>query len=219
MRVGSIFLSIVLFSMLSFPASAAYEWNNEITLHTEGMIWEYTEKYSDNRSIIFKAFIDAEFGDNDGFVSAWELLKTDVQTTKAFFSSIEDKMDVKIDNSSKNITLLSVESNMSSELIGPINEERDIVNNYQVFYDFKKPLKESDSSMWFQGEPETDVTINLPSEINFISIDGIDDEFIIEDSYGTHISGEFGFIGEITMNISAEALPVQDKDVTELFHP
>ncbi|MEZ5334456.1 MAG: hypothetical protein R2741_04050 [Methanolobus sp.] len=60
----------VLLSLVSLPLSAAYEWNNEITVNTHGMMWEYTEKYSGERSVVFKTFIDQEFGDNDGFVSA-----------------------------------------------------------------------------------------------------------------------------------------------------
>ncbi|SFM48465.1 hypothetical protein [Methanolobus profundi] len=215
LKLRSLLMFIMLFSMLILPASAAYEWSNEITVGTDDMVWEYTEKYSDDRSVIFKSFIDVEFGDNDNFVSAWELLKADVKTSRSFQESIEKKMDVKIDNSSKNVTLLGVETTMSNELLGPTNERKDIVNNYQVLYEFRTPLTEDGSNMWFQGEPDTDVTISLPSELKFISVDGIDNESIKEDEDGTHISGEFGFTGEVTVYFSVEEpeIPVMETDV------
>ncbi len=209
---------VVLFSMLSLPASAAYEWDNTIDIGTDGMVWEYTETYSGDRSVVFKTFIDMEFGDNDGFVSSWELLKTDVKTSKSFIEAIEDNMDVKIDDSSMNVTLLRVEANMSTELIGPVGDEKDIVNKYQVFYDFKTTLTDSGTSMWFQGEPETEVTVNLPSEMKLISVEGIDNQSVKESSQGTSISGQFGFTGELVIEFSIEEPPVQEKkeNVTEI---
>lgn len=212
MRIGNLLLFVVLFSMLSIPASAAYEWDNSINVNADSMVWEYTETYSGDRSVIFKAFIDAEFGDNDRFVSAWELLKADVSTSESFQKSIEKNMDVKIDNSSKNVTLLRVESDMSTELIGPVGEEKDIINKYQTFYDFKTPLSESGSNMWFQGEPGTNVVIDLPSEMKLISVEGIDDKSIKESSKGTRISGQFGFTGELVIDFLIEEPPVKDKE-------
>lgn len=198
---------MLVFSLLCIPSSAAYEWNNEISVQKEGIVWEYTEKYSDERSVIFKSFIDQEFGDSDGFVSAWEFLKADVKTSNSFYESIQADMDVKIDGSSDNVNLLDVESNMSRELLGPTGEEKDIVNHYQVFYDFSAPLSESDSSMWFKAEPDTPVTINLAPGITLVSVDGVEDESTKEDSYGTHITGNVGFEGEITVNLLVEEPP------------
>ncbi|WP_342306344.1 hypothetical protein [Methanolobus sp. ZRKC5] len=211
MRIRNLLLLIVLFSMLSLPASAAYEWDNTIDIGTDGMVWGYTETYSGDRSVVFKTFIDMEFGDNDGFVSSWELLKTDVKTSKSFLKTIENNMDVKIDNSSKNVTLLDVEADMSAELIGLVGDEKDIMNKYQVFYDFKTPLTESDTSMWFQGQPETDVTVHLPSEIKLVSVEGIDNKSVEESSQGTTISGQFGFTGELVIEFLIEEPPVQEK--------
>lgn len=218
LKLRSLLMIIMVFLLLSVPASAAYEWNNEITVGTDDMVWEYTEKYSGERSQIFKIFIDVEFGDNDDFVSAWELLKTDVMTSRSFKESIEKNMDVRIDNSSNNVTLTGVETTMSRELLGPTNEENDIVNHYQVFYEFKTPLTEDGSSIWFQGEPDTSVTINLLSDIDFISVEGIDNESVKEDEDGTHISGEFGFTGEVTINFLVEEpeTPGSGENGTEL---
>lgn len=211
LRIRNLLLIIVLFSMLSLPASAAYDWDNTIDIGTDGMVWEYSETYSGDRSVIFKTFIDMEFGDNDGFVSSWELLKTDVKTSKSFLKTIEDNMDVRIGNSSKNVTLLDMEADMSAELIGPVGDEKDIINKYQVLYDFKTKLTDSDTSMWFQGQPETDVTVNLPSEMKLISVEGIENKSIEESSQGTSISGQFGFNGELIIEFLIEELPVQEK--------
>jgi hypothetical protein len=200
--------------LFSCNASAAYDWDNNITVKTGSMLWEYTETYSDNRSVIFKAFIDMEFGDDDGFISAWELLKHDVMTTRSFFSSIENNMDVKINNSSKNVDLLRVESNMSRELIGPVRDKKDIVNSYHAFYDFKKPISAADSTIWFMGEPGTDVTINLPPEMLFISLSGADEETARKGPHGTRIRGKFGPEGEITVMFSIEEphIPENEKE-------
>ncbi|WP_340819726.1 hypothetical protein [Methanolobus sp. WCC4] len=218
LNIRPLAMLIIVFSMLSLPASADYEWSNEITVGTDDMVWEYMEKYSDDRSVIFKAFIDAEFGDNDDFVSAWELLKAEVKTSGSFREAIEDNMDVMIDNSSRNVTLLNVEASMSPELLGPVNKKDDIVNNYQTFYDFRTPLTEDGSSIWFQGEPDTPVRLNIPSELELISVEGIDNESVEEDEDGTHISGEFGFTGEVTVHFSVTEpeIPEADEDETAI---
>lgn len=213
MKIGSFLASIVLLSVLVVPASASYDWDNNITLKEDGMTWGYSETYSGNRSVIFKKYVDMEFGNDDGFVSAWELLKADVSMTKAFRKSIEDNMDVKIDNSSKNVILRDVEADMSSELLGTADEESDIVSEYEVFYDFKIPLDESGSMLWFQGEPGTDITISLPEGMEVISIDGIDNESVEEASKGTMIEGKLGFAGEVVIEYS---IPEEETAVEEV---
>ncbi|WMW23936.1 hypothetical protein RE474_07440 [Methanolobus sediminis] len=198
--------------MLVIPASATYEWDNSINIQKDSMTWGYTEKYSGDRSIIFKKYVDMEFGDDDGFVSAWELLKADVAMSKSFKQAIEKNMDVKIDNSSKNVILLDVETDISPELLGLTGEERDIVNKYEVYYDFRVPLDESGSVLWFQGEPETDVTISLPEKMKLLSVDGVDNESVNESSKETIIQGKFGFTGEVAIEYSiVEEKPAVEK--------
>jgi hypothetical protein len=209
--VSFLSLIFILFSVLVIPANAAYDWDNSITVKKDSMTWDYTESFSGDRSVIFKKYVDMEFGNDDGFVAAWELLKTDVSMSKSFKQSIEDNMDVKIDNTSNNVILLGVETDMSSELLGVTGEERDIVNEYKVSYDFKVPLDESGSAMWFQGEPETDVTISLPEGMELKSVDGIDNESVKETSKGTVIEGKFGFTGEVVIEYSVE----EEKPVVE----
>jgi hypothetical protein len=218
-RIGSfLFLTFILFSLLVIPANAAYDWDNSITLQKDSMTWGYTEEYSGDRSIIFKKYVDMEFGNDDGFVSAWELLKADVALSKSFKQSIEDNMDVKIDNSSKNVILLDVETDMSSELLGLTDEESDIVNEYEVSYDFKVPLDESGSMLWFQGEPETDVSIKLPEGMELTSVDGIDDKSVKETSKGTVIDGKFGFTGEVVIeySIAEEKTVIEENKATNV---
>lgn len=197
------------------PVSAAYDWDNSININKDNMTWSYTEKYSGDRSVIFKKYIDVEFGNNDGFVGAWELLKTDVSMSEYFKQSIEDNMDVMIDNSSKNITLLGVETEMSFDLIGPTDKESDIVNKYEVFYEFANPLDESGSLMWFQGEPQTDIKIVLPAGMELLSVGGINHESVKKTSEGTTIDGTFGFTGEVTIEYSIdEEPPVSEVNTT-----
>ncbi|MEZ5334457.1 MAG: hypothetical protein R2741_04055 [Methanolobus sp.] len=147
------------------------------------------------------------------------MLKADVKTSKSFYDAVEENMDVKIDNSSADIVLLSVESDMSHELIGVTAEERDVVNNYKVFYDFKTPLTDSGSDMWFQAEPETPVTIHLGPEIILVSVEGVEDRHTKEDVDGTHIYGDVAFDSEIRISFSVEEPVAEDENTTADIQP
>ncbi|MDG6243093.1 MAG: hypothetical protein QCH31_01690 [Methanolobus sp.] len=203
---------IIILSVFSGTCSATYSLDNSITVKTSGILWEYTETYSGDRSVTVKGSIDTESGDDNGFISAWELLKHDVMTTRSFFNSIKNNMDIKIDNSSRNIYLLRVETDMSRELIGPVRDKKDIVNRYRVFYDFKKPLSSSDTTICLMGEPGTDVIINLPHEMLFVSVAGTDEETARKGPHGTHIRGMFGTEGEITLMFSIEEPQIAEKE-------
>jgi len=190
--------------VLVIPANASYDWDNSINIEMDSMTWGYTEKYSGDRSVFIKKYIDMEIGNNDSFVSAWELLKADVEMSRSFRKSIENNMDVMIDNSSRNVILLEIESDLSSELIGVTDEQSSILNKYEVSYDFKIPLDESGSLIWFQGEPGTDVVIDLPAGMEMIYMNGIDNVSFSESPEGTVISGKFGFSGEVFIEYSIE---------------
>lgn len=199
MKGSKIVIIFLTFILLSQTASA-YSWDNEINVRSDSMDWKYTETYSGNRSVLFKILIDSEIGNDDDFVSAWELLKVDVRSRKTFFDSISKEIDVGINNSSDSISILSVESSLSPELVGPVISPRDIVNIYEVYYSFNGTLP-SNGSMWFRGEPASNVTIILPESFNITGSHGIDNIIMDEDS-DFSISGTFGSKGRITVEFA-----------------
>ncbi|KXS44527.1 MAG: hypothetical protein AWU59_464 [Methanolobus sp. T82-4] len=186
------------------PAEASYSWENDITVGLDGMSWTYTEQYSDNRSVLYRAFIDSELGDNDGFVSAWEVLKMDTTSRAQLLGLLEGNMDVKINGSSDAIVVTGVESDMSMESLGPVTKEDTIVNMYEVHYVFEEPIISLGDRIWFLGEPGTAVTIRLPDNIKVESTEGIDNVSIDSGDLGQEVSGDFGFTGEAVIHFEPD---------------
>ncbi|QLC51015.1 hypothetical protein HWN40_12655 [Methanolobus zinderi] len=186
------------------PAEASYSWENDITVGLDGMSWTYTEQYSDSRSVLYRAFIDSELGDNDGFVSAWEVLKMDTTSRAQLLGLLEGNMDVKINGSSDAIVVTGVESDMSMESLGPVTKEDTIVNMYEVHYVFEEPIISLGDRIWFLGEPGTAVTIRLPDNIKVESTEGIDNVSIDSGDLGQEVSGDFGFTGEAVIHFEPD---------------
>jgi hypothetical protein len=194
----------MVFSIFMLPAEASYSWENDITVGLDGMSWTYTEQYSDNRSVLYRAFIDSELGDNDGFVSAWEVLKMDTTSRAQLLGLLEGNMDVKINGSSDAIVVTGVESDMSMESLGPVTKEDTIVNMYEVHYVFEEPIISLGDRIWFLGEPGTAVTIRLPDNIKVESTEGIDNVSIDSGDLGQEVSGDFGFTGEAVIHFEPD---------------
>jgi hypothetical protein len=192
---------MVLFSFFILPevAGAGYVWENNITVGEHGMMWDYTEVYDGSNAIFFKTHIDAELGNNDGFVSAWELLKTDVKMRESMHTSIMKDMDVKINNSAEAIHVVDVDSSICCETLGKTHESAHIVNCYDVLYSFDDSLLNLGNNIWFLGEPETNVTIVMPLGFDIVSTDGIENATITVQNNSAVISGTFDFVGEITI--------------------
>jgi hypothetical protein len=192
---------MVLFSLVISPmvASAGYVWENNITVKAQGMVWDYNEEYTGENSILFKHYIDIELGNTDGFVSAWELLKTDAKMRESLHSSIMKYMDVKINNSAEAIHVVDVDSSICCETLGKTGESAHITNCYHVIYSFDDSLLNLGNNIWFLGEPETNVTIVMPVGVDIASTEGIENATITVQNNSAVISGTFGFAGEITI--------------------
>lgn len=190
---------LFLFFILPEVASAGYVWENNITVEEYGMVWDYNEEYNGSNAIFFKIHIDAELGNNDGFVSAWELLKTDSKMRESMYTSIIENMDVKINNSVGAIHVVGVDSSICCETLGKTHESAHITNCYHVMYSFDDFLLNLGNNIWFLGEPETNVTIVMPVGVDIVSTDGIDNVTITLQNNSAVISGTFDFAGEITI--------------------
>ena len=190
---------LFLFFILPGVTGAGHVWENNITVEEHGMVWDYNEEYDGSDSIFFKTHIDADLGNNDGFVSAWELLKTDVKMRESMYTSIMKNMDVKINNSAGAIHVVDVDSSICYETLGKTHESAHLTNCYHVIYSFDDSLLNLGSNIWFLGEPDTNVTIVMPFGVDIVSTDGIENATIIVQNNSAVISGTFGFVGEITI--------------------
>jgi hypothetical protein len=200
-RIG-IFVALVLVLLTVGAGAAESMWVNNITVGEHGMIWDYTESFSGNDSIMFRAYIDSEFGNNDSFVNAWELLNADKEIRKEFQSSIDKEFDVRINNESTRIQVIDIESTLSPGAIGRINSSDAIVNKYNVSYRWKDSIFNA-SSIWFLGQSNSPVTIILPPGIDVVNTSGINN-LTKKINKHTELAGFFspvsGDRGEITIN-------------------
>ncbi len=184
-------LGITIFAALvTGSASAEYNWSNQITIHLDGMEWQYTEELSGMDSYVFKYDIDNRQGDKDHFVSTWELMKADKRMRERFRDAIEREMDVKIDNSSLGIEVLDIDASFSKNALGKVESMTELTNTYRVTYSFPGGMLENGSTIWFLGEPGSVLSVSFPEGTQIISTKGIDN-VSIRTSY---LSGRFGAI-------------------------
>ncbi|MCZ7385256.1 MAG: hypothetical protein O8C63_10985 [Candidatus Methanoperedens sp.] len=200
-RMG-IFGALVLMLLTVGAGAADSQWTNRITVGEYNMAWDYTESFSGNDSIIFRADIDREFGNNDNFVNAWELLKADKEIRMQFQRSIDKEFDVRINNESTGIQVVDIDSMLSPGIIGNIHSTDAVVNRYNVSYRRKDSIFNA-SSIWFLGQSNSPVTIILPPGMDVFNISGINNLTKKIDTQ-TELAGFFspvsGDRGEITIN-------------------
>jgi hypothetical protein len=197
-----IFAALVFMLLTAGAAAAESQWVNSITVGEYGMTWDYTESFSGNDSIMFRAYIDSEFGNNDSFVNAWELLKADKEIRKKFQSSIDREFDVRINNESAGIQVTDIDSTLSPGIIGNIHSADAVVNRYNVAYRWKDTISNA-SSIWFMGQSNSPVTIILPPGMDVVSTSGINN-LTKKINAHTELAGFFSEVsgdrGEITIN-------------------
>ena len=167
-----LFLALVIIAMSAGTGSAAHLWMNNITVNEYNMTWNYTETFTGAESISYRVGIDSELGDNDSFVSAWELLKADRETRKSLKSAIDKEPDVRINNETGGVEVLDVDSTLSPDTIGKTHSMDAIVNRYNVIYRFKENILNT-SSIWFLGQANSPVTIVMPPGVDIINSSGI----------------------------------------------
>ncbi len=205
-RLRTPLLAFMLFILTIVPpVNAAFTWENNITVGYEDVQWVYTETYTEANSLIYKDYIDISLGNGDGFISAWEVLKTDVKTRSTLRNSIIEQMDVIVNGSSENAALTKVDSLMSSELLGPVIQFEVIKNIYIADYRFSDPfLSSDDSSISFIGEASTPVIINMPEGTSVNFTEGIENESFSNSGDVIKLTGNFGPNGKATVHFHLE---------------
>jgi len=203
MKILNIILSIFLVFSIIDLASAQTQWINNITINEYNITWSYTESFSGFNSIGYKISIDSGLGNNDSFVNAWELLKADKEIRRTFKSSIENELDIRINNETSGIELTDIDSSLSQGTIGNINNTDTIINKFNITYRLKDSIFNA-SSVWFLGEPDSPVTVVFPAGIDVKEVTGMNN-FSINKVSHTEITGFFKEIsrdrGEITLHL------------------
>lgn len=197
-------LAIVLIALTAGAGAAERSWVNNITLGEYNMTWGYTETFTGMDSMLYKTGIDSELGDNDSFISAWELLKADKEMRKMLRSSVDKEPDVRINNVTEGISVIDIESVLSPSIIGKTHTFDPVVNRYEVAYGWKGSIFNA-STIWFLGQAKSPVKVVLPAGIDVTNISGIIN--ITENiSNHTEISGFFNEVspnrGEITLYLA-----------------
>ncbi len=200
MRVVPVVLAIFFIALIAPEGSAESQWSNNITVDEYGMMWGYTETFTWMDSVAYRMGVDERFGNNDSFINAWELLKTDKEMRNRLRSSIDDEFDVRIEtpylNTGNNgIEVTGVESTLSSGIIGNTSITETIVNKYTVSYRWKDSIINA-GSIWFLGQANSPVSIILPAGIDIANISGMNNA---TKNIGTNVE-ILGFFTEISKN-------------------
>lgn len=204
-----ILAALVFIALTAGAGSAERLWVNNITVSEYNMTWGYTETFTGADAIAYRIDIDSVFGNNDSFINAWELLKTDKEMRKKLRSAIDSEFDVRInstysDTGADVIEVVGVDSSLSTGIIGKTHIGDTIVNRYSVTYRWKDSIFNA-SSIWFLGQAKSPVEIILPEGVDVANISGMDN---VTRNTGalTGITGFFteisGDRGEITLNLT-----------------
>ncbi len=165
-------LAIFLIAATAGAARAEHLWINNITVNEYNMTWGYTETFTGVDSVFYRTGIAFELGNNDSFISAWELLKLDKEMRSRLKSAIDNEPDVRINNKTAGIEVIDIDSSLSPGIIGNTSISEPIVNRYKVSYMWKDSIFNA-SSIWFLGEAGSPVTIVLPPGIDVTNTSGM----------------------------------------------
>lgn len=199
-----IILALVLMALIISTGSAERGWVNNITVNEYNMTWSYTESFTGMDSFVYRVGADEEFGNNDSFINAWELLKIDGEMRRKLRGSIDNEMDVRINNVTEGIEVIDIDAKLSHGIIGNTHTSDAVENKYRVNYRFKESIF-SAGSIWFLGQARSPVAIILPEGMDAVSITGMDNVT----RNANEISGAFKELskerGEITLSIAKNA--------------
>lgn len=193
--------ALVILALFPGPCTATFTPTNNITLENRGMTWKYEEQVSGLDAVFFRDVIDRQTGNNDSFVNAWELLNMELQLREKMKESIEKKPDVKLNGSSAAVTVLDIEFWLSEESLGRIRKNSPIENTADVTYSFEKEIGEN-TSFWFLGTPDSEVTITLPDGFDSNRTEGLENKTTIHEGSHMVLKGNFNSEGEITIWLS-----------------
>ncbi len=190
---------LAFFLIFITPSSvlAGYTWVNNITVHEYNMTWSYTERISGTHAIAYRVSLDKN---NDSFVSAWEVLKADREIRKKFRKSLEEELDVRVNNKTTGVEVEEIYADLSTDTVGKTHLNDTIVNKYKVTYRFKESILNA-TSIWFLGQAGTPVTITMPQGVDVVNITGINNVTVINHTITGFFAEKSKERGEITLTL------------------
>jgi len=228
MRHTFVFLTLILIALTAVEGSAERNWVNNITVDEYSMTWAYTETFTGADSLRYRVGIDTESGNNDSFITAWELLKLDKEMRKRLRSSIDSEFDVRIEtpetpylntgtNGNNGIEVVDVDSVLSPGIIGKTHIGDTIVNKYKVAYRWKGSILNA-RSIWFLGQAKSPVTVIIPAGVDVTNISGMDNVTkIVSDR--VEITGAFRGISEDVSENRGEITLYMEKNTSNGVKP
>ena len=195
-------------------ADDAFTLESRIDIENKSLNWKYIEVYEKDRSYLIKQYIDANIGNRDGFVSAWELHKADKVMRQRLHDNIMQDMNVQINGSYDGIYPVNVDTELSHELIGRINRPSTVRNLYIVEYEFREFFYEMGSEISFSGMPGTQVSITMPETVEVTTVSGMENKTSTKINKITYITGEFGYQGPITVHYNHTHMNSEDSSDT-----
>lgn len=186
---------------LADPCSASFIPSNNITLERNGMTWEYQEQVTGNESVIFRNLIDLQEGNRDNFVNAWEILKAETFLRNQTKETLRAKPDVKLNGTSEPVKVIDVDFSLPDEVLGRTFKNSSITNSASVSYIFEKEIGQG-TSIWIQGTPNSNVTINLPSNLSVSKTEGLNNKIQGSDGNFTVLKGTFDPKENVTIWVS-----------------
>lgn len=199
-----VFIAFLVIALTSGAVSGGNLWVNNITVNEYDMTWSYSDTYVGNDSIAFRVYLDSNYGDNDSFVNAWEVLKADKELRKELRSQIDKEMDVRINNRTQGIEIVDVDAALPTDLIGKTNISDTITNKFIITYRFGDSILNA-RSIWFLGQANSTVTIVMPPGVDVVNIGGMGNATMIVTDHA-EISGFFMATseerGEITLALA-----------------
>ena len=197
--------------LITATACADSEWSNQISVYPDSMVWQYTENISGMDSYNYTFDIDNEKGNQDRFVSAWELLKADKSMRNWFKTTVNTTKNVKIDDSSNGIETHHIDVILSENALGPVRMDNTLTNTYTAEYRFTEGILIHGSTIQLSGLTNSTLIIRLPEDLTVLSTSGIENVTVRQNEiYGTFGWGDDrinnGVEAEITYQMSSEPL-------------
>ena len=193
--------TFIIMLLIPGPCTATFTPTNNLIVENGGMTWEYDEYISGLDAVFFRDVVDRQTGNNDSFVNAWELLNMELKLREQMNESIEKKPDVKFNESSEAVKVLDIEFWLSDESLGRVRKSSPIENKASVTYSFEKEIGDN-TSLWFLGTPDSEVTITLPEGLDSNRTEGLQNKTTIQKGKQMVLKGNFDSEGEITIWLS-----------------
>jgi hypothetical protein len=164
------FWFFVLFALIAFTTNASADavYSNDISIMDNEIIFAINETYTDTDAYELRTILDTN---KDTNVNDSEI----GQFKKTYFDTANFKLlnYISIDNGAFSIMIDSITMDFENAKGNTSNETINVAT--VIKYEIVTPISSGEHELWIIGHPQIqDVKITLPPEMNYISINGLD---------------------------------------------